>query len=67
MTSGVFIKCCLLIVEGRVSLYDLAHTLNVDYEHIENAVSIISKQSPTFMLCNAELISRFVSLFWQHL
>ncbi|MCP9264838.1 E3 ufm1-protein ligase 1-like protein [Dirofilaria immitis] len=27
--------------EGRVSLYDLAHTLNVDYEHIESAVDYI--------------------------
>ncbi|CAG9540221.1 unnamed protein product, partial [Cercopithifilaria johnstoni] len=53
---------------GRVSLYDLAQSLNVDYEHIESAVSIISRESPNFILCNAELISRFVvSLFWQHL
>ncbi|KAM3717296.1 E3 UFM1-protein ligase [Dirofilaria immitis] len=44
--------------EGRVSLYDLAHTLNVDYEHIESAVSVISKQSSTFVLCNAELFFR---------
>ncbi|KAK6108158.1 hypothetical protein QQG55_31030 [Brugia pahangi] len=27
--------------EGRVSLYDLAHTLNVDYEYIESAVGYI--------------------------
>ncbi|VDK70142.1 unnamed protein product [Litomosoides sigmodontis] len=44
--------------DGRVSLYDLAQSLNVDYEHIESAVSVISKQLPTFILCNAELISR---------
>ncbi|VDK61992.1 unnamed protein product [Onchocerca ochengi] len=37
--------------EGRVSICDLAHTLNVDYEHIENAVSIISKQDYINVLC----------------
>lgn len=64
----VFKKCCLFILDGRVSLCDLAQSLNVDYEHIENVVSVISKQSPTFILFNAELITRFViSLFWKHL
>lgn len=43
---------------GRVSLSDLAHTLNVDYEHIENSVAVILKQSSSFVLCNAELIAR---------
>uniref|UniRef100_A0A915PJ19 Conserved oligomeric Golgi complex subunit 2 n=1 Tax=Setaria digitata TaxID=48799 RepID=A0A915PJ19_9BILA len=44
--------------EGRISLSGLVHALNVDYEHIENAVSVITRQSPAFILCNAELISR---------
>ncbi|VDN28743.1 unnamed protein product, partial [Gongylonema pulchrum] len=43
---------------GRVSLSDLARALCVDYEHIENAVSVILKHSSAFMLCNAELISK---------
>lgn len=42
-----------------MSLSDLAHTLNVDYEHIENSVAVILKQSSSFILCNAELIARF--------
>uniref|UniRef100_A0A1I7VDW5 E3 UFM1-protein ligase 1 homolog n=1 Tax=Loa loa TaxID=7209 RepID=A0A1I7VDW5_LOALO len=37
--------------EGRVSLHDLAHTLNVDYEHIESAVSVISRQDYIAVLC----------------
>ncbi|VDK21112.1 unnamed protein product [Anisakis simplex] len=43
---------------GRVSLSDLAQTLVVDYEHVENSVLSIVKQSTSFVLCNAELISR---------
>ncbi|VDK57813.1 unnamed protein product [Anisakis simplex] len=42
---------------GRVSLSDLAQTLVVDYEHVENSVLSIVKQSTSFVLCNAELIS----------
>ncbi|KAL3985346.1 hypothetical protein ACH3XW_38255 [Acanthocheilonema viteae] len=38
---------------GRVSLYDLAQSLNVDYEHIESAVSVISKQDYIDVLCKA--------------
>uniref|UniRef100_A0A0R3RQ74 E3 UFM1-protein ligase 1 homolog n=1 Tax=Elaeophora elaphi TaxID=1147741 RepID=A0A0R3RQ74_9BILA len=37
--------------DGRVSLCDLAHTLNVDYEHIESAVSVITKQDYVDVLC----------------
>ncbi|VDD91971.1 unnamed protein product [Enterobius vermicularis] len=44
---------------GRVSLSELAHTLNVNYEHIEEAVQSILKQTNSFELCNAELISKF--------
>ncbi|VIO98267.1 Uncharacterized protein BM_BM2026 [Brugia malayi] len=39
--------------EGRVSLYDLAHTLNVDYEYIESAVSVIIKQGYIDVLCKS--------------
>ncbi|VDM44104.1 unnamed protein product [Toxocara canis] len=53
---------------GRVSLSELAHTLNVDYEHIENSVAIILKQSSSFVLCNAELVSRdYVDLLCKEL
>ncbi|VDN06125.1 unnamed protein product [Thelazia callipaeda] len=43
---------------GRVSLSDLAHTLNVNYEHIEHIVPLILKQSSSFVFYNAELISK---------
>ncbi|EJW80325.1 hypothetical protein WUBG_08767, partial [Wuchereria bancrofti] len=39
--------------EGRVSLYDLAYTLNVDYEHIESTVSVIVKQGYIDVLCKS--------------
>uniref|UniRef100_A0A0N5ABY3 E3 UFM1-protein ligase 1 homolog n=1 Tax=Syphacia muris TaxID=451379 RepID=A0A0N5ABY3_9BILA len=44
--------------DGRISLSDLSRALNIDYEHIENAVKVILKQSDSFELFNAELISK---------
>ncbi|TRY62655.1 hypothetical protein TCAL_00869 [Tigriopus californicus] len=46
----------LYMARGRVSLVDLAHTLNVDFSHVEGQAQIISKQDQKVHLILGQLV-----------
>lgn len=49
---------------NRISLVELATNLNVEFNHIENAVSSIIKQSDIFYLCGGELIHKSIFIYF---
>ena len=46
-----------IAADGRLALTDLATRLNVSLNHVENAVTTITK-ADSFMLCAGELLSK---------
>ncbi|MFH4976054.1 hypothetical protein AB6A40_002763 [Gnathostoma spinigerum] len=43
--------------DGRISLTELSHALNIEFEHVEEAVFAITKSSTSFVLCAGEIIT----------
>lgn len=47
-----------LAAGGRVSLTDISAKLNVDFEHVSNAVMLIVSEDDDFILNNGELFAK---------